>query len=182
MKKWLLLILVPLLFLLIGCNDYDISKILFIASVGIEKEGEEYQGYFYLPLSSDIGKTETTENKGKGEFAKTIGKTIPELFYNIQASTSLNINFKHVSSIVLNMELLNDDFIKQLLDFIKYSLLIDFNCYVFATAEKLEELYDFQNPNEESVLNSLLVSTSDISTLFLVASPIHFLSLLESFI
>ncbi|MDE7263744.1 MAG: hypothetical protein K2N64_03700 [Anaeroplasmataceae bacterium] len=181
MKKLMILFLVPLFVLLVGCTGHDISKILFIASVGIEKEEDEYHGYFYLPLSSDIGKTETSENKGKGQFAKTTGKTIPELFYNIQASTSLNINFKHVSSIVLNMELLNDEFLVQLLDFIKYSLLIDFNCYVFATTEKLEELYDFQNPNEESVLNSLLVSTSDISTLFLVASPVHFLKFTREF-
>lgn len=177
MRKWICFSLGFLcLFLLVGCQSFDISKILFIASVGIEKKDDEtYQGYFYLPLSSDIGKTETTENKGKGEFAKTSGKNIPELFHNIQAATSLNINFRHVSSIVLNEELLTKEFIIELCDFIKYSLEIDFNCYMFATKEKLEELYDFENPNQESVLNSLLVSSSDASDLFLVAPPMHFL-------
>lgn len=177
MKKWFSFCLgVFCLFLLVGCQSYDISKILFIASVGIEKkEDNTYQGFFYLPLSSDIGKTETSENKGKGEYAKTSGKSIAELFHNIQAATSLNINFRHVSSIVLNEELLTKEFIIELCDFIKFSLDIDFNCYMFVTKEKMDELYDFQNPNQESVLNSLLVSSSDASDLFLVAPPMHFL-------
>ena len=176
MKKWFSIgICILFLLVLTGCNTYDISKILFIASVGIEKKGDSYQGYFYLPLSSDIGKTETTENSGKGEFAKIEGKTIQELFTNIQATTSLNMNFRHVSSIVLQEELLNKDFLVELCDYIKFSLDIDFNCYLFVTTEKLEELYDFENPNKESVLNSLLVSSNDTSSLLLSAQPMHFL-------
>ncbi|MDE6655471.1 MAG: hypothetical protein K2J85_00600 [Anaeroplasmataceae bacterium] len=182
MKKWICFIFISLsILLLTSCKGYDISKFLFIASVGIEKKEDEYQGYFYLPLSSDIGKTETTENKGKGEYAKTSGKNIPELFYNLQNGTSMTMNLRHVSSIVLNEDLLNEEFIIELLDYIKYSLDIDFNCYVFVTKAKMEDLYDFQNPNEESVLNSLLVSTSDASDLFLVSPPIHFLKFTREF-
>lgn len=182
MKKWFCILFVFLTsFLFVSCKGYDISKILFIASVGIEENEDGYQGYFYLPLSSDIGKTENTENKGKGEYAKTSGKSIPELFYNLQNSTSLIMNLKHVSSIVLNQNLLRKEFIIELLDYIKYSLDIDFNCYIFVTKEKLEEIYDFQNPNQESVLNSLLVSTSDADDSFLVSSPIHFLTFAREF-
>lgn len=182
MKKGICFILIFFsVFLFSGCTGHDISQILFIASIGIEKKEDKYQGYFYLPLSSDIGKPENTENKGKGEFAKTSGKSIPELFYNLQNSTSLVMNLKHVSSIVLNKELLNNEFLKELIDYIKYSLEIDFNCYIFVTSEKMEELYDFQNPNEESVLNSLLVSTSDVNVAFLVTPPIHFLKFTREF-
>lgn len=182
MKKILCCIfLMVCILLLSGCNSYDISKILFIASVGIEKKEDEYQGYFYLPLSSDIGKAENTENKGKGEFAKTSGKSIPDLFYNLQNSTSLVMNLKHVYSIVLNKELLNKGFIVELLDYIKYSLDIDFNCYLFVTKAKMDELFDFQNPNQESVLHSLLVSTSDVDNSFLVTPPIHFLKFTREF-
>ncbi len=182
MKKWMLIFLAfSLTLLFTSCQGYDISKILFIASVGIEKKDDKLEGYFYLPLSSDIGKTETTENKGQGEFAKTSGKTIPELFYNLGTSTSLVINYRHVSSIVLNEELLNEEFLVELMDFIKYSFEIDFNCYLFITKEKMDELYAFKNPNQESVLNSMLVSTSDVSSLFLVAPPIHFLEFVQRF-
>ncbi len=179
MRKSLTFILISLLSLfLVSCNNYNISEVLFIASVGIEKkeEGEEkYYGYFYLPLSSDIGKTENTENKGKGEFARVSGNTISDLFENLKVTTSLSLNFKHVSSIVLDTKLLEKEFILELFDFIKYSLEIDYNCYVFATKEKLSDIYNFQNPNQESVLNSILVSTNDVSGIFQVASPMHFL-------
>lgn len=182
MKKALCFLIVCFsVFLVSSCMGHDISQILFIASIGIEKKEDKYQGYFYLPLSSDIGKTENSENKGKGEFAKTSGKSIPELFYNLQNSTSLIINLKHVSSIVLNKELLNEKFLNELIEYIKYSLEIDFNCYLFVTSEKMEELYNFQNPNQESVLNSLLVSTSDVNVSFLVTPPIHFLSFTREF-
>lgn len=177
-KLQIFIISLFLVFVLASCNQYNISEVLFIASVGIEKkeEGEEkYYGYFYLPLSSDIGKTENTENKGKGEFARVAGNTISDLFENLKVTTSLSLNFKHVSSIVLNTELLEKEFITELFDFIKFSLEIDYNCYVFATKEKLSDIYNFQNPNQESVLNSILVSTNDVSGIFQVASPMHFL-------
>ncbi|MDE5856137.1 MAG: hypothetical protein K2H06_03725, partial [Anaeroplasmataceae bacterium] len=56
-----------------------------------------------------------------------------------------------------------------------------FNCYVFITTEKMDELFDFQNPNQESVLNSLLVSTSDVDESFLVTPPVHFLKFAREF-
>ncbi|MDE5715000.1 MAG: hypothetical protein K2I42_02600 [Anaeroplasmataceae bacterium] len=180
-KIFLILEVVFLFLLCTGCSGFDISKMLFIASVGIEKTEDKLSGYFYLPLSSDIGKTENTEDKGQGEFAKTSGNTIPELFQNLQNSSSLVMNFRHVSSIVLNEELLQKEFLEELMDFIKFSLEIDFNCYIFVTKEKLDELYNFKNPNQESVLNSMLVSTSDVSSLFLVAPPIHFLEFVQRY-
>lgn len=180
MKKLICLIL--LILPLCACERYNISTSLFIASIGIEQKDEEnYQGYFYLPLSSDVGKAENTENKGKGEFAKVMGKSVADLFKNIKATTSLDINFRHVSSIVLNTELLTPDFLKELSDYIKYSHSIDFNCHLFATDEKMEDIYDFQNPNQESVLHSILVSTSEAKGVFLVATPPHFLEFVSKF-
>lgn len=178
MKRIMLLII---LILLCSCSSYDISKTLFIASVGIEQAEDKYVGYFYLPLSSDIGKTEAKENKGQGHYAKTKGESIYELFYNLENSSSLTINLNHISSIVLNEKILNDDFIGELLNYIKYSLSVDFNFYLFVTAEKLEDIYSFKNPNQESVLNSLLVSTSDAEKNFLVAKPLHFLCFVRDY-
>ncbi len=180
MKRVICLIL--LILPLCACERYNISTSLFIASIGIEQKDEEtYQGYFYLPLSSDVGKAENIENKGKGEFAKVGGKSVADLFKNIKATTSLDINFRHVSSIVLNTELLTPDFLEELSDYIKYSHSIDFNCYLFATDEKMEDIYDFQNPNQESVLHSILVSTGDVKGMFLVTTPLHFLEFVSKF-
>ena len=48
MKKKLLILIGSLWILLIcvGCQSYDISKMLFIASVGIEKKEDQLSGYF----------------------------------------------------------------------------------------------------------------------------------------
>ena len=102
-------LLIIMILLLSGCS-IDISESLFIASIGFEILDEEINGYFYIPLSSDVGKTEK-EGKGSGEFVRVAGKNIEQVFNNVDAVNSININFKHVSSVVLNQELYNDDFI-----------------------------------------------------------------------
>lgn len=168
------------LFFLTSCDTKNISETLFIASIGIEKVEDEYRGYFYLPLSTDIGKSDT-EGIGKGEYATVKGKSIAELFTFIKATTSLSVNFKHVSSIVIKAELFSQEFLEELFAYIKYSLEIDYNCYIFITEDDLNELYNFQNPNQESVLNSILVSTSDSKGLFLVTKPMHFLELCSKY-
>ncbi|MDE5566286.1 MAG: hypothetical protein K2I77_04800 [Anaeroplasmataceae bacterium] len=181
MKKYVIILFLLLACSLTGCKKKNITETLFIASIGFEKEEEGYCGYFYLPLSNDIGKTETTENKGKGDYAKVKGKSVAEIFRNINITISLEINFRHVSSIILQEELVKEDFIKELSDFVKHSVDIDFNFYLFATKEKMEDIYSFQNPNEESVINSLLVSTNDSHMTFLVTEPIHFLEFVSKF-
>ena len=175
MKKIVMIIIL----LLCSCSEKNISETLFIASIGFEKyDGEEeykYYGYFYLPLSSDIGKNENSESKGRGEYAKVKGNSIEELFKNISITTPLEVNFKHVSSIIISQELLDKEFIDELIDYVKYSLLIDYNFYVFVTKDELGEIFDFKNPNYESVLNSILVITDKQKDIYLVANPIHFL-------
>lgn len=176
-----IIIFIIISILLSSCSTFDISKTLFIASVGIDIIDDKYVGYFYLPLSSDIGSSDSNVNKGQGHYAKTKGKNIYELFYNLENSSSLTINLKHISSIVLNKNLLNDKFIEELLNYIKYSLNIDFNFYIFITKEQLEDIYSFKNPNQESVLNSLLVSTGDAENNYLVTKPIHFLTFVREY-
>ena len=77
------ILLVLMLFFLFGCSP-DISESLFIASIGFEIENDELNGYFYLPLSNDVGKSEG-EGKGTGEYVRVAGKTIEEVFNNVKA-------------------------------------------------------------------------------------------------
>lgn len=118
MKKIIsLFLLIPIL--LCGCELQNISQVLFIASIGVEKEEDTYIGYFYLPLSSDVGKTENKENQGIGQYAKVEGKTLAEVFENIQFSTELEVNLRHASSMVIHKDLMNDDFLNELIAFVK---------------------------------------------------------------
>ena len=74
-------LLIGLLFL--SSCGIDISESLFIASIGFEMEEDEIKGYFYLPLSNDIGKSED-EGKGEGEFVKVGGENIEKVFNNVK--------------------------------------------------------------------------------------------------
>ena len=72
-------ILILFLFVLTGCS-VDISESLFIASIGFEEIDGELNGYFYLPLSNDVGKSES-EGKGTGEYVKGHKKTKFRIFF-----------------------------------------------------------------------------------------------------
>lgn len=163
-----------------SCSVQRINEVLFIASIGLEKDNNGYIGYFYLPSSEDIGKA-NEGGSGSGEFAKFEGKSLSEVFEKSQSSTELSMNLRHSSSIVLNKELLSDDFLEELIGFIKYSPYLDMNFYIFITEDKLEDIYGFKNPNKESVLNSILVATYDSPSIYLSADPIHFLEFARNF-
>ena len=47
--------------------------------------------------------------------------------------------------------------------------------------EKMEDIYSFKNPNQESVLNSLLVISGDNSGIRLVAEPVHYLEFCKKY-
>ena len=173
--------LIGIFLLLMMCScSVDISESLFIASIGFEVIDGEINGYFYLPLSSDVGKSEG-ESKGSGEFVRVAGTNIEKVFNNVKAVNSIDINLKHVSSVVLSTELLNSDFIDNFINYVKYSKLLDYNFYLLATKEKMEDIFSFQNPNQETVLNSLLVVSGDNEGIRLVADPVHFLEFSKKF-
>lgn len=173
-------IMILFILFLSGCSVQRITEVLFIASIGIEESEEGYCGYFYLPNSEDIGKA-NYGGSGSGEFAKFEGKNLSEIFGDSQSSTELTLNLRHSSSLVLNKNLLKKEFIEELISFIKYSTYLDLNFYIFITEDKLEDIYSFQNPNKESVLNSILVSTFDSPSIYLSAAPVHFLEFCRDF-
>ena len=148
---------------------------------GVEKEEDTYIGYFYLPLSSDVGKTENKENQGIGQYAKVEGKTLAEVFENIQFSTELEVNLRHASSMVIHKDLMNDDFLNELIAFVKKDAGIDYNFYLFVTEDKMEDIFQFENPNKESVIYSVLVSTLDSPSIYMAANPIHFVKFAREF-
>lgn len=181
MKKLMGLCFIILgLFSLSSCDSNSITNTLFIASMGIEKEEDQYVGYFFLPLTKDMAKNENNEGIGKGEYAKVKGKSLADIILNLSLLSSLNVNLKHVSSIIINKELLEKKFIDELCNYIKYSSEMDYNCYLFTTDEKISDLFTFQIPNKESVLHSILVSTYEVENLFPVP-PLHFLEFVRKY-
>ena len=175
--------IISLVFLLIlcGCDFKDVSDSIYIASVAVEKNGDEYKGYFYLPSSIEVGNSNPNEESKQGEIGISTGKNITDIFYNIDFSTSLSINYAHIATMIFHESILNNEDIDMLLNFFKDSYDFDFNFYIFATKESIEDIYTFTNPNKESIINTLLVAPHNHSEQFLGADALHFLNFCNYF-
>lgn len=175
------LISIILLFLLTSCSVQRITEVLFIASIGIELEDDSLVGYFYLPSSEDVGKSSEL-NDGIGQYAKIKADNISMLFGKSQAYTEMEMDLKHVASIIINYQLLTPEFIDEMLAYFKNTTICDLNFYLFITKDKMDDIFTFQNPNKESVINSVLVSTSDSSASFLSCNPLHYLNFCRDYL
>jgi hypothetical protein len=165
-----------LILFLCSCKFKDVSDSIYIASVAVEKVEDEYKGYFYLPSSVEVGNSNPDNESKKGEIGISTGKSITDIFYNIEFSISLSINYAHIATMVFHESILNNDDIDKLLQFFKNSHNFDFNFYIFITKENVENIYTFTNPNKESVINTLLVEPHNLEEQFLSANAIHYLT------
>lgn len=180
MKKIFLLFL--LLLFITGCKASNtIYYDLFIASIGFEKNNDEFTAYFYLPSSLDVGSTKQDATKYPSEVAEINDSSISGLFYKLEASTYLNMNLKHISSIVLDKSFLNDKDIDELISYIKNSKNFDFNFYIFITEDDIREIYNVKNPNNESVILTVLCDPIANSIVYKTIKPIHFLNFVRDY-
>ncbi len=174
MRKLLLVILI--LLSLTGCRAANaIYYNLYFASIGIEYENDEYKGYFYLPSSMDLG-NDKSNNEQKAEIAKSSGKTLQDVFNNIEASSFLIMNFKHISSLVLHEEILKNNKLDDIISFINSYKEIDKNFFIFTTSDKLEDVYKLKNMNNESLILTTLTEPKISQYIFSSSKPIHYLN------
>lgn len=174
MKKILFLILI--VFSLTSCRAANaIYYNLYFASIGLEYENDEYIGYFYLPSSMDLG-NDKSNNEQKAEVAKANGKTLQEVFNNIEASSFLIMNFKHISSFVLHEEILKNNKLDDIISFINSFKEIDKNFFIFTTSDKLEDVYKLKNMNNESLILTTLTEPKINQYIFSSSKPIHYLN------
>lgn len=179
MKK----ILIVFLFILTlsSCkNASDIYESLYIASMGIEKIEDEYQAHFLLPSSMDVGSNKSESNES--DVAKIKADNLKDLIKNIKDSSLLTINLKHISSFILHTSILNEEDLKDLIDLIKNSNDFDYNFYMFTTEEKIEEIYKIKNPNQESIVYTMLVEPNESKFLLKNSKPVHFLNMCRDFL
>lgn len=178
----IILLLLSCLFLT-GCRASNtIYHNLYIASIGFEHTGEGYTGYFFLPSSMDVGNTSQNTSDKSSEVAVVEGDSISSVFYNLELSSTLNINLKHISSIVLHESMLNDEDLQDFIQYIKESKGFDYNFYIFSTTDKVEDIYKLKNPNQESVILTMLVEPKASSYAFIAAAPIHFLNFCRDYL
>lgn len=174
MKKILFLILI--VFSLTSCRAANaIYYNLYFASIGIEYENDEYTCYFYLPSSLDLG-NDKSNNEQKAEVAKSSGKTLQDVFNNIEASSFLIMNFKHISSLVLHEEIFKNKKLDDVIAFINSFKEIDKNFFIFTTSDKIDDVYKLKNMNNESLILTTLTEPKINQYIFSSSKPIHYLN------
>ncbi len=179
MKKITLLwMMICLCFILTGCKAANqIYSNMYIASIGFEYKDDEYIGYFFLPSSMSVGNTDSSSSeKSPAEIAVVKGKNIADIFNNLDLSTTLKMNLKHISSVVLHESVLNEEDLNDLIWYVKSSNTFDYNFYVFTTKDDIKEIYQIKNPNEESVILTMLCEPISSSYAYTAADPLHFLN------
>lgn len=178
----ILLLILSCLFLT-GCRASSaIYYNLYIASIGFEHTDTGYTGHFFLPSSMDVGNTNQDASDKSSEVAVVEGDSISSVFYNLELSSTLNINLKHISSIVLHESMLNDEDLRDFIKYIKESKGFDYNFYIFTATDKVEDIYKLKNPNQESVILTMLVEPKVSSYAFIAAAPIHFLNFCRDYL
>ncbi len=180
MKKLFILLLICLC--LTSCKETNaINYDMYIASMGFEKKGEEYTGYFFLPSSIAVGSTETQESDKPSELATVTGKSLADVFNNFDLSSTLDMNMKHVASMVLHESILNDDDINYLIDYMNKSKDFDLNFYVYTAKDEMKDVFKNKNPNNESIILTMLCEPINNNLIYTTAKPIHFLNFCRDF-
>ncbi|MGM9969052.1 MAG: hypothetical protein ACI35S_01505 [Anaeroplasma sp.] len=173
MKKLFLLLI---LLILTSCSSTTvIYRSLYIASIGFDFYDDEYTGYFLLPSSLDVGANNTSD-EGESNIAIVSGDSLIEVFNKLNNSSSLTINYKHISTLILNTSILNEKNIEDLISFIINYVEIDFNFYVFITEDNIKKIYEVKNPNKEGLLATILIDPVNLDYKGYTAKPIHFLN------
>jgi len=175
MKKIIILILLVLS--CTGCKAANrIYYDMYIASIGLQKTNEGYNGYFYLPSSIDVGNTEKSSEGEAAEVAMVEGETLQGVFSNLDLTTTLKMNLNHISSIVLDDSMVEKGELDKLIDFVKNSNSFDYNFYLFVTDSKIDDIYSLKNPNDESVILSALCDPIANTNIYATIEPPHFLN------
>lgn len=174
MKKLLLMIL--LILMLNSCKAANaIYYNLYFASFAIEYNDNEYNGYFYLPSSIDIG-NHKSDSEQKAEVASAKGETLQEIFNYVEASSNLIMNFKHVSSLIIHQSVLSSSKLEEVIKFINSFKEIDKNFLVFITSDEIDDVYKLKNMNNESLILTTLTEPKINQHIFSSSKPVHFLN------
>lgn len=116
--KLFLLVLIPIISLLSGCEFKDIDKNVFVSMIGIDKSEEEGKPYkitlkLYVPTSSFKQSPEPEYS-----YISHSGETLTEAIRILETYSDKELEFGHTKLIVIGEELLKENKAMELLDFL----------------------------------------------------------------
>lgn len=162
-------------------KSIDISNELYPTSVGLDfnNNTKEYTLYFQIINPSYLSKNENSSNISKlPTFSlKETGKSFYECYNKLNTITKKRISLRHMQSLILTNNLLdNNEICLNLLLLLIKNPIIPTNLYLYATKENIIDLYNNQNILDESSFFSILNNPQDSN----ISSFIYPLTLLQA--
>ena len=173
MKKIPILVLAFLSFIL-QRGVYDIARTIFVSTIHLAKEDDETLITFFIPSSFSVGKTEG-ESQSSSTILKSKGKSLKDVFNKAENSSELELNYRHIVSVVFDQSYLDYELLNNFTNFLIENKRIDFNFHIFTSTEKSEDLFSFKNPENISSYYSILNVNSKSDYLFKYIKPLHFI-------
>lgn len=174
------IILIGLLFLsiILMTGVYNLAQTLFVSTIHFKYEKDKYQITLFCPSSFSVGKTESTPDDS-ATILSVDGDSISQAFNNAENSSEIEINYRHIVSVIFDESFLKEEYIKEFNEFIIENKRIDFNFYIFSSKTDPKELFSFKNPEKISSFYSILNVSAKSDYLFKYCKPLHYVDFLR---
>ncbi len=159
MKKLVILLIIPFIFLTSGCDNIkELNELGIVSALGFEKEGDDFLVTAQLVNTKKSGE-QTSNTASKIVTFSSTGKTIFDAIRKISTKSSKKLYFPHMRIIVIDDEIINEDII-DVLDFLLRDSESMINFYVLVTKDNtpyeiLKTLTPFEDVPGEYLSNSL---------------------------
>lgn len=169
-----------MLFILSGCMQTNINSSIYISSIGFEASEGKLITYFLSNPLTNISRSENGSEQ-KTEFIKVETESVYEAFLIAEQTLLSPLNYKHIKTVIFKEELFKTGFVDEFFTFMKSVLNVSYNYYVFATLDKIEEIYTFKNPEQISYQYSVLSSPNLLKFHEYGTEKLHFLDFVNDY-
>lgn len=159
-----LLLLVPLLLLLTGCEFKDIDKDVFVSMIAIDQSDDPDKPYkITLKLYEPTGSFKESQ-KPEYSYLTQNGETLSEAIRLLESYSDKELEFGHSKLIVLGEELVKEDKNKEILDFLLRRPDIQMISWIAVGRPSAEEIIKMVPQGESAAYPELFNYFDDIGT------------------
>lgn len=166
-----LLIFMMLFFLccfIIFDNDYiDITHMTYISSIGINYNEESNKVEIYAYIFNNFSLSKSEYNTGSStEQAKSIyseADNTKDAFFNLANTSHTSIDYSHIESLIIHTSYFQENFLKELIDFLSNHPKFYAKFYVYVTNNTIKDIYNIDYFNDTSSYYTIITDhKSDI--------------------
>ena len=181
MKKIISFILLVFTLNLVGCVSTNINSTIYISSIGFEVHDGKLVTYFLSNPLTNISRSDSGSQEQKSEYIKVETDSVHEAFLKAEQTLLSPLNYRHIKTVIFRKEVFDTPFLEQFFMFMKSVLDVSYNYYVFATLDKIEDIYGFKNPEQISYQYSVLSSPNLLKFEEHGTEKMHFLDFVNDY-